>query len=176
MAFKDFPDTPKGRKERREYYESEDGLLMIESWRRQGIDLKVIATDYIGVSVEAFRRWRKASPAMVRACNVAMDVCNSAVEKSLLKRATGYDYTEEVWELVEGEMMLVRQYKKHMPPDTKAILSWLYNRLPNMWRSVQEPLEQTQYTETIKEILVAMKEVATDGEPKQIETKEVVES
>ena len=104
-----------------------------------------------------------------------MDICNSSVEKSLLKRATGYDYEEEVWELVEGEMLLVRKYKKHMPPDTKAILSWLYNRLPNVWRSVQEPLEQTQYTETIKEILVAMKEVATDGEPQQIKTKEVIE-
>lgn len=175
MAFKDFPDTPKGRKERREYYESEDGLLMIESWRRKGIDLKDIANDYIGVSVEAFRRWRKDNPDLVKACNTAMDVCNSAVERSLLKRACGYDYTEEVWELIEGEMLLTRQYKKHMPPDTKAILAWLYNRLPNMWRSAQEPLEQTQYTETIKEILVAMKEVAEDGQPREIESKEVIE-
>ena len=176
MAFKDFPDTPKGRKERRQFYESEDGLLLIESWRRQGIKFEDIAHDCIGISVEALRRWRKESDKIRKACDVAMDICNSSVEKSLLKRATGYDYEEEVWELVEGEMILVRKYKKHMPPDTKAILSWLYNRLPNVWRSVQEPLEQTQYTETIKEILVAMKEVATDGEPKQIETKEVIES
>ena len=175
MAFKDYPDTPKGRKERREFYESEDGLLLIESWRRQGIKFEDIAKDCIGVSVETFRKWRKSSDKIRKACDVAMDICNSSVEKSLLRRATGYDYTEEVYELVEGEMLLVRQYKKHMPPDTKAILSWLYNRLPNMWRSVQEPLEQTQYTETIKEILVAMKEVATDGESKQIETREVVE-
>lgn len=175
MAFKDFPDTPKGRKERRAYYESEDGLLLIESWRRKGTRLEDIAVDYIGISKEAFRKWRRESPSIQRACNTAIEVCNSSVEKSLLKRATGYEYWEEVWELVEGEMMLVRKYKRHVPPDTKAILAWLYNHLPNMYRTSQEPLEQTQYTETIANILVAMKEVAEDGKPQQIEVKETAE-
>lgn len=175
MAFKDFPDTPKGRKERRAYYESEDGLLLIESWRRKGTRLEDIAVDYIGISKEAFRKWRRESPSIQRACNTAIEVCNSSVEKSLLKRATGYEYWEEVWELVEGEMMLVRKYKRHVPPDTKAILAWLYNHLPNMYRTSQEPLEQTQYTETIANILVAMKEVAEDGQTQQIEVKETPE-
>lgn len=175
MAFKDFPDTPKGRKERRAYYESEDGLLLIESWRRKGTRLEDIAIDYVGISKEAFRKWRRESPAIQRACNVAIDVCNSSVEKSLLKRATGYDYKEQVWELVEGELVLTKEYIKHMPPDTKAILAWLYNHMPNVYRSVQEPLESTQYTETIKDILVAMKEVAEDGQSREIESKEVTE-
>lgn len=175
MAFKDFPDTPKGRKERRAYYESEDGLLLIESWRRKGVKMEEIANDYIGISVEAFRKWRRESPSIQRACNTAIEVCNSSVERSLLKRATGYDYWEEVWELVEGDMMLTRKYKRHVPPDTKAILAWLYNHLPNMYRTSQEPLEQTQYTETIANILVAMKEVAEDGQTQQIEVKETPE-
>lgn len=175
MAFKDFPDTPKGRKERRAYYESEDGLLLIESWRRKGTRLEDIAVDYIGISKEAFRKWRRESPSIQRACNTAIEVCNSSVERSLLKRATGYDYWEEVWELVEGDMMLTRKYKRHVPPDTKAILAWLYNHLPNMYRTSQEPLEQTQYTETIANILVAMKEVAEDGQTQQIEVKETPE-
>ena len=102
-------------------------------------------------------------------------MCNSSVEKSLLKRATGYDYKEQVWELVEGELVLTKEYIKHMPPDTKAILTWLYNHMPNVYRSVQEPLESTQYTETIKDILVAMKEVAEDGQSREIESKEVTE-
>lgn len=169
MAYKDFPDTPKGRKERKQYYESEDGLLLIELWRRQGIKMEDIANDYIGVSVETFRKWRKQNPAIQKACDTAIEICNSSVEKSLLKRATGYDYDEETWELVEGELRKTRVIRKHVPPETKAILAWLYNRLPNSWRSVQEPLEATQYTNTIKDILIAMKEVADNGETKQIE-------
>lgn len=175
MAFKDFPDTPKGRKERRAYYESEDGLLLIESWRRRGVKMEEIANDYIGISVEAFRKWRRENPAIQRACNTAIEVCNSSVEKSLLKRATGYDYWEETYELIEGEMLLTKQVKKHVVPDTKAILAWLYNHLPNIYRTTQEPLEQTQYTETIASILVAMKEVAEDGQTQQIEVKETPE-
>ena len=79
---------------------------------------------------------------------------------------------ERTYDLIEGELRLAHEYHRHMPPDTKAILSWLYNRLPNSWRSIQEPLESTQYKDTIKDILVAMKEVAADGQPKQIEVKE----
>ena len=51
-------------------------------------------------------------------------------------------------------------------------MQWLYNRLPLSWRAIQEPLEQTQYVETVKNILVAMKEVAEGGETKEIEVKE----
>jgi hypothetical protein len=69
-------------------------------------------------------------------------------------------------------MTLIRKQKRHMPPETKAILQWLFNKLPNQWRAIQEPLEATGYKDTIKEILVAMKEVADTGDRKQIEVKE----
>ena len=70
---------------------------------------------------------------------------------------------------MEGELRVSKVTEKHVPPDVKAILSWLYNRLPGQWRAVQEPLEVTQYTETIKNILVAMKEVAEGGSEKVVE-------
>ena len=73
-----------------------------------------------------------------------------------------------------SELVMTKKFKKHLPPDTKAILHWLFNRLPGMWRAVQEPLESTQYTETIQNILVAMKEVAEKGGAKQIKVKEEV--
>ena len=99
-------------------------------------------------------------------------MANLTVEEALYRRAVGYDYWEEVWELVEGEVILTKKYKKHLPPDVKAILHWLWSRLPNQWRAVQEPLDKTQYVETIQNILVAMKEVAENKEPQEIEVKE----
>jgi hypothetical protein len=173
MAYVDFPDGLKGQKERKAFWLSEDGLKLIAGWRRQGVNLVDIATKYIGVSKTAFfGHWYKESEELRKACAVSLDIANADVEHSLLRRATGYDYWEEVWELVEGEVRLTKKYKKHVPADVKAILAWLYNRLPNRWRSIQEPLESTQYVETVKNILVAMKEVAETGENQQVEVKE----
>ena len=172
MAYKDFPDGLKGQKERKAFFLSEDGLELIAGWRRQGVTLTDIAENYIGISKTAFWGWYRESDELRKACVVSQDICNASVEKSLYKRAMGYDYFEESYELIEGQMTLIRKYKKHVPADTKAILQWLYNRMPNRWRALQEPLESTQYTETVKNILVAMKEVAEGSAPKQVEVKE----
>ena len=172
MAYIDFPDGLKGQKERKKFWLSKDGLTLIAGWRRQGISLTDIATQYLGISKTGFWGSYKESEDLRKACAVSLDIANSDVENALLRRATGYDYWEEIWDLVEGELILTRKLKKHVPPDTKAILSWLYNRLPNRWRAMQEPLESTQYTETVKNILVAMKEVAESGDTQQVEIRE----
>jgi hypothetical protein len=176
MAYVDFPTGLKGQKERKAFWLSKEGLILIAGWRRQGVPLTEIAEKYIGVSKTAFfGHWYKESEDLRKACAVSLDIANAEVENSLLKRAIGYDYTEETHELVEGELRLTKVVTKHVPADVKAILSWLYNRLPNRWRAIQEPIESTQYTETIKNILVAMQEVAESGESKEVEVKESAE-
>lgn len=173
MAYIDFPEGLKGQKERKAFWLSEDGLKLIAGWRRNGMSVTRIVDEYIGVGRTAFfSHWLKESDALKKALENSKDLSNLSVEEALYKRAVGYDYWEEVWELVEGEMILTKKYKHHLPPDTKAILHWLWSRLPNQWRSVQEPLEKTQYVETIQNILVAMKEVAENGEAKQVEVTE----
>lgn len=172
MAYVDFPEGLEGQKKRKAFWLSEDGCTLIAGWRRNGIPLTVIATEHIGISKTAFWGWYRQSEELRKACAVAKDVADYTVENALYRRAVGYDYWEEIWELVEGEVILTKKIKKHLPPDTKAIMQWLYNRMPLVWRAIQEPLEQTQYVETISNILVAMKEVAEKGEAKQIEVKE----
>ena len=172
MAYIDFPEGLKGQKERKAFWLSDPGLKLIAGWRRNGTPITKIAKEYVGVSMTAWWGWYKESEDLKKACANGKDVSNLSVEEALYKRAVGYDYWEEVWELVEGEVIMTKKYKKHLPPDTKAILHWLFNRLPNQWRSIQEPLEKTQYVETVQNILVAMKEVAENGKSKQIEVKE----
>lgn len=177
MAYIDFPaENLKGQKERKAFWLSDEGLQLIMNWRRNGVALTVIATKHIGVSKTAFWGWYKESEKLRKACAIAKDVADSTVEDALYRRAVGYDYWEEVWDLIEGELRLSRKLKKHMPPDTKAIMQWLYNRLPLQWRALQEPLQDTQYTETIKNILVAMKEVAESGKSQEVEVKENTET
>ena len=172
MAYLDFPDNLQGQKERKAFWLSPEGLILIAGWRRNGVALTEIAEKNIGVSKTAFWGWYKQSEELRKACSVAKDVADYAVEDALWRRAVGYDYWEEVWDLIEGELRLSRKIKKHMPPDPKAIMQWLFNRMPLQWCALQEPLQDTQYTETIKNILVAMKDVAENGKPQQVEVKE----
>ena len=172
MAYVDFPDGLEGQKKRKAFWLSPDGLTLLAGWRRQGIPLITIATDYIGISKTAFWGWYRESEDLRKAVATSLDIANASVENALYRRATGYDYEEEEWGLVEGDLRRIRVFRKHVPPDTKAIMQWLFNRLPNRWRAIQEPLESTQYTNTVKEIIVAMKQVAESGETKTVEAPE----
>ena len=175
MAYLDFPDSLEGQKKRKAFWLSENGLMLIAGWRRNGMPLTDIAEKNLGISKTAFWGWYRQSEELRKACAVSKEVADFTVEDALYRRAVGYDYWEEQWDLIEGEVRLSKKFKKHMPPDTKAIMQYLFNRKPEMWRAIQEPLEATQYADTIKNILVAMKEVAGDGKPKQVSAEEVKE-
>lgn len=175
MAYMDFPDSLKGQKERKAFWLSENGLALIAAWRRNGVALTTIATENIGVSKTAWWGWYKESEELRKVCNVSREVADSSVENALLKKACGYDYWEEIWELIEGEMIMTKKMKKHMPPDYKCIMQWLYNRMPTKWRAMQEPLEATQYDQTVKEILIAIREVAETGQENTIEVENLAE-
>ena len=169
MAYIDFPDGLENQKKRKAFWLSNDGLVLIRGWRRSGVSIKEIATQNIGISMTAFWGWYKQSDDLRKACADGKDIANYTVEDALYRRAVGYEYEERTYELIEGEVRLSKIINKHMPPDTKAIMQWLFNRKPDTWRALQEPLEATQYTETIKNILVAMKEVANGEAPKEVE-------
>lgn len=169
MAYIDFPEGLDGQKKRKAFWLSPDGRMLIAGWRRNGLTLHDIATKNIGVSMTGFWGWYKQSEELRKACANAKDLADTTVEDALYRRAVGYDYWEESWELIEGEVRLARKFKKHMPPDTKAIMQWLFNRKPDVWRALQEPLESTKYTDTIKNILVAIKQVAESGKSQEVE-------
>lgn len=172
VVYTDYPDK---YAKKVDWWKSDAGLDLIKGWRAKGKTIKQVL-DMMGIDPRTFRSWRKKYPEFNKAIEVGQEVAISRVEHSLFKKACGYEYTEQVYELVEGEMILVREFHKHMPPDVKAIMHWLYNRNPQAWRNIQEPLENTQYAETIKNVLVAMKEVAENQKPQEVEVSSEVVS
>ncbi len=66
------------------------------------------------------------------------------VERALLKRALGYEYTEVYHERVlnkatgEYEFVLTKEVTKDVKPDISAQQFWLKNRLPEHWRDKKE--------------------------------------
>lgn len=164
MAYIDFPDGNKGLAERKAFWLSPDGIELLSGWRREGIPLGVIALEYVGCSEGTLKRWSREKKDLANALMISQGVTNARVEQALLQRALGYDVEEIKTELVEGEMRVTEKTKKHIPPDVKACLSWLYSRRSDRWRAQQEPIDNmADEIKTAKQILVAIKEVADSG-------------
>lgn len=171
MAYVDFPGGQQGNKERKQFWLSPDGILLISQWRREGIPVEEIALNYMGIGTTTMRRWTIECEELAKALGISKDVTNGKVEQALLKRALGYEYDEVTEELVEGQMRVTKVTRKHVSPDVKACMSWLFSRRPDRWRAQQAPLDDdADDMKTAKKILVAIKEVA-DGNPDSAEPK-----
>ena len=163
MAYMEFEETQQGQRERREFWNGEDGLTLIRQWRREGASLERIAF-HMGVSERTLAKWRSANPAMEAAIKQTDELVNAMVENALLKRALGYDKVDVTEELVEGEMREVRRVTTPVPPDVKAALSWLYSRRSDRWRAQQAPLDATaEEVAQAKEVLVTIAKAAGEA-------------
>lgn len=163
MAYVEFEDTEEGKRERKAFWMSDDGIQLISGFRREGESFEQIALRRIGVSDRTLDRWRRQSEALENALRQTDDLVNAMVEQSLLRRALGYTAVEVDEELVEGQMRVVRRREKHVPPDTKACLSWLYSRRPDRWRAQQEPLDASaEEIAAVRDVLVTIATAVRD--------------
>ena len=94
--------------------------------------------NFFGVSEQTLNTWKKKHPAFLESIKSAKADEDALVEKSLYKRANGYEY-EEVDEIYEGERLVKKIVKrKYAHPDTGANAFWLKNRKPEVWRDKRE--------------------------------------
>ncbi len=126
-----------------EYWLTEEGLLQIGAWARNGLTDEQIAGN-MGINVATLYRWK------IKYC----DICNVLkknkaivdyeVENALLKRALGCSYTETIKErrlnenTGEYEITNVKEVLREVIPDTTAQIFWLKNRRPDLWRDKKD--------------------------------------
>lgn len=126
-----------GRKGFSEEWLTEDALLRVQGWARDGLNDEQLAQN-MGIAIRTFYEWQNRFPQLRQAIKKGKDPVDVEVENALLKRALGYEYEEtitEIEEVDEGRQKKhVRRVKKHMPPDVGAIVFWLKNRKPGKWR------------------------------------------
>lgn len=134
VVWTDYPENKFGKKI--DWWVSPEGLDLIREWRSSGYTIKDIYTK-MGVDPRTFRTWRKKHPEIDDILAVGKEIATSRVINALYRRALGYDYQESIQELIDGVMVTTKIFTKHMPPDTKAILAYLYNRESQEWRAVQ---------------------------------------
>lgn len=128
------------RKGKYQEWITEDGLLKIEGWARDGLTDKQIAYN-IGVSEQTLNVWKNKYPELFESLKRGKVVVDRQVENALLKRALGYEY-KEVKEYVKETDGKVTKHKeittKQVTPDTTAQIFWLKNRKPAEWRDKKE--------------------------------------
>jgi len=111
-----------------------------------GLTMKEIA-DFWNVDRSTLNRWAKRKPEFRATLKKAKLQADTAVERSLFKRAVGYKYTEVHWKEVvitegprAGEVVRYKdkEVEKEVVPDTTAQIYFLKNRRPDKWRDRTE--------------------------------------
>ena len=117
---------------------TEEGLIKIEGWARDGLTDEQIAHN-IGIRRETLYVWKNKYPNISNALKKGKEVIDRQVENALLKRALGYEY-EEVKQIIEKDekgkdRKRIEKTVKQVIPDTTAQIFWLKNRKPHEWRN-----------------------------------------
>jgi transcriptional regulator with XRE-family HTH domain len=121
-----------------------EGLLKIEAWARNGLTDEQIAHN-IGITTSTLYEWKKRFSAFSEALKKGKEVVDIQVENALLKRALGYTFTEIIEEKINdydpttGEVIgshleITKKVTKEVQPDVTAQIFWLKNRKPEVWR------------------------------------------
>ncbi len=116
---------------------TEEGLLKIEGWARDGLTDEQIANN-IGIRRPTLYDWKNKYPDFSDALKKGKEVIDRQVENALLKRALGYEYVETTKELTNLGLTVTKQVTKQVSPDTTAQIFWLKNRKPREWRDKKE--------------------------------------
>ena len=126
-----------GRRGKYHEWITEEGLLKIEGWARDGLTDEQISHN-IGIHPSTLYEWQKKYPEIAESLKRGKEVIDRQVENALLKRALGYEY-EEVKMVVErdengNEKKKQEKVIRKVVPDTTAQIFWLKNRKPAEWR------------------------------------------
>lgn len=122
-----------GRRGKYHEWLTEEGLIKLEGWARDGLTNEQIAKN-IGINPDTLYTWMKRFPEISESLKKGKEVVDRQVENALLKSALGFHYVEEMV-TNQGEVVQVTKYEK---PNTTAQIFWLKNRKPDAWKDKQE--------------------------------------
>lgn len=95
--------------------------------------------EFFRICEQTLYNWKREHPDFLEAITRGKDEFDTAaVEVSFLKRAMGFEYSEDYVARKSNGDTVVRKIKKYMPPDTTAAFLWLKNRNSKRWRDKQE--------------------------------------
>jgi DNA-binding XRE family transcriptional regulator len=100
-----------------EKWQTEDNLILLEGWARDGLTDEQIAHN-IGIRRETLYDWKKKYPNISNALKKGKEVVDYIIENDLFKKA-------------------------HEEKNLLAMIFWLKNRRPDKWRD--KPIEKIDF-------------------------------
>lgn len=91
-------------------WRTEDGLTVMSAWARAGLTDEQIASN-MGCAASTLYEWKNKYPEIAEALKKSKDMADAEVENAL--------------------------YQKALSGDTTAMIFWLKNRKPKVWRDKQ---------------------------------------
>lgn len=88
--------------------------------------------DAFEVSERTIERWSVEHEEFCRALRVGKEEPDQKVVRALYHRAIGYSHPDVDIRVLNGEIVKT-PITKHYPPDTKAALAWVFNRMHDEW-------------------------------------------
>lgn len=119
-----------------EYWLTEEGLLLLESWARDGLTDEQLA-DKMGISRSTLNEWKKKHPDISDTLKKGKEVVDTQVENALLASALSGNIT--------------------------AIIFWLKNRKPSQWKDKPQGEMITSEEEKQTKLLKAIERAVTDS-------------
>ena len=91
--------------------------------------------DFFGVSINTIGNRKAAHEAFLGALKVGKDEADARVERSLYQRAIGYEADAvKIFMPANAKKPVYAPYREKVHPDTTAMIFWLKNRRPDLWR------------------------------------------
>lgn len=116
---------------------TKDGLLLLESYARDGLNDDQIAQK-MGINRSTYYRWQVENKDIRDAIKRGKAPVDIAVENALYKSAMGF--TKKVRKPIKlrqrggAEVVEYVEEEIYVPPQVTAQIFWLKNRKPNKWR------------------------------------------
>lgn len=142
----------------------QDKLALIQAWARDGLTNEQISHN-IGISSKTLYEWQNKYSEIRSALKKGKEVVDIEVENSLLKRALGYTYEETTRELSKetGQLVVTKVVTKQAVPDTTAMIYWLKNRKPDLWRD--KPTKENDLSSMIESMNTLTKAMLNNVAP-----------
>lgn len=145
-------------------YLTEDGLLLLEGWARDGLTDEQIA-ERIGIRRPVLYVWKAKYPDIADALKRGKAPVDTKIENALKDKATGYYVTvkkpikvktkKQLKDkgLIEEEHIEYVDEQVYIPPDTTAQIFWLKNRRPDRWNDKKEvPVEDVEPVKVVFDV------------------------
>lgn len=140
-------------------------LILLEGWRRDGLDYDQIAHN-MGIVRSTLSLWRTKFKDISDALKRGSEVSTYEIENALYKAAKGH-FVEEV-EIIEtesdrfGKTITKQKRKRYIPPSVTAQIFILKNRRCDVWKDRQ--LNFSQNEGMLEALIDGLKETAPEEE------------